>query len=155
MDYATLLKPPPFTISKVGDPEQLLQDFTEYVKTFREFVLVTGIGGEHTADHTACGACSKTKATLKLVGGKDMSVLYEHVGVVEAGDTFEAAVRKIEEGIKSQTNQATAMFKLFTKMPQGGLSFAEWYPKVRDLAERCVWENYDAKQAARDGATLM
>ena len=51
MDYATLLKPPPFTISKVGDPEQLLQDFTEYVKTFRKFVLATGVGGEHTVDH--------------------------------------------------------------------------------------------------------
>ena len=79
-----------------------------------------------------------------------MCVLYEHVGVVEAADTFEVAIRKIEEGIKAQTNQATAKFKLFTKMPQGGLSFAEWYPKVRDQAERCTWENYDAKQAARE-----
>ena len=70
MDYAALLKPPPFTISKVGDPEQLLQDFTEYVKTFRNFVLATGVGGEHTAAHAACGACSKTKATLELVGGR-------------------------------------------------------------------------------------
>ena len=34
------------------------------------------------------------------VGGKNMCVLYEHVGVVEAADTFEAAMRKIEEGIK-------------------------------------------------------
>ena len=150
MDYAALLKPPPFTISKVGDPEQLLQDFTEYVKTFRKFVLATGVGGEHTVGHAACGACSKTKATLELVGGKDMCVLYEHVGVVVDDDTFDAAMKKIEDGIKSQTNQATARFKLFTKMPQGGLSFAEWYPKVRDQAERCIWANYNAKQAARD-----
>ena len=63
---------------------------------------------------------------------------------------LEAAMRKIEEGIKAQTNQATARFKLFTKMPQGGLSFAEWYPKVKDQAERCIWDNYDAKQPARD-----
>jgi hypothetical protein len=35
-------------------------------------------------------------------------------------------------------------------MPQGGLSFAEWYPKVKDQAERCIWTSYDAKQAARD-----
>ena len=34
-------------------------------------------------------------------------------------------------------------------MPQGGLSFGEWYPKIKDQAERC-WTNYDAKQAARD-----
>ena len=57
---------------------------------------------------------------------------------------------KIEEGIKCQTNQATARFKLFTKMPQGGLSFAEWYPEIRDQAERGIWTNYDAKQAVRD-----
>ena len=53
-------------------------------------------------------------------------------------------------GIKAQTNQATARFKLFTKMLQGGLPFAEWYPKVKDQANRCIWANYDAKQAARD-----
>ena len=118
------------------------------MKTFRKFVLATGVGGEQTVDHTACGACSKTKATLEL--GKDMCVLSEHVGAVEAADTFEKAMQKIEEGIKAQTNQATARFKLFTKMPQGGLSFAEWYPKVRDQAERSIWDNYDAKQPVRD-----
>ena len=150
MDYAALLKPPPFAISKVGDPEQLLQDFTEYVKTFKKFVLATGVGGEHTVDHAACGACTKIKATLELVGGKDMCVLYEHVGVVVDEDTFDAAITKIEAGIKGQTNQATARFNVFTKMPQGGLTFGEWYPKVKDQAERCIWTNYDAKQAARD-----
>ena len=150
MDYAALLKPPSFAISKVGDPEQLLQDFTEYVKTFKKFVLATGVGGVHTVDHAACGACNKLKATLELVGGKDMCVLYEHVGVVVDEDTFDAAITKIEAGIKGQTNQATARFKLFTKMPQGGLTFGEWYPKVKDQAERCIWTNYDAKQAARD-----
>ena len=92
MDYAALLKPPPFSVSKVGDPEQLLQDFMEYVKTFRKFVLATGVGGEHTPTHVTCGGCSKTKATMELVGGKDMCVLYEHVGVVLAGDSFDAAV---------------------------------------------------------------
>ena len=112
MEYAALLKPPPFAISKVGDPEQLLQDFTEYVKTFNKFVLATRVGGVHTVDHAACGACTKIKATLELVGGKEMCVLYEHVGVVVEEDTFKAAMTKIEAGIKCQTNQATARFKL-------------------------------------------
>ena len=103
MEYAALLKPPPFSVSKVGDPEQLLQDFVEYVKTFRKFVLATGVGGEHTVGHAACEGCSKTKATLELVGGKDMCVLYEHVGVVVAEDTFDAAMKKIEDGIKIVT----------------------------------------------------
>ena len=150
MDYAALLKPPPFTGTKMGDPEQLLQDFLEYVKTFNKFMLATGVGGEHTADHAACGGCKKAKATLELVGGQEMCVLFEHVGVVTDGDTFKQAVDKVEAGIKAQTNQATARFKLFTKMPQGGRTFAEWYPKVKDQAERCVWTGYDARQAARD-----
>ena len=79
-----------------------------------------------------------------------MCVLFDHVGAVVDDDTFTQAVKKVEEGIKAQTNQATARFKLYTKMPQGGRSFAEWYPKVKDQAERCIWVNYGAKQAARD-----
>ena len=35
-------------------------------------------------------------------------------------------------------------------MPQGGNHFAEWYVKVKEQADRCVWTNYDAKAAARD-----
>ena len=150
MDYAALLKPSPFTGTKMGDPEQLLQDFLEYVKTFNKFMLATGVGGDHTADHAECSGCKKAKATLELVGGQEMCVLFEHVGVVTDGDTFNQAVDKVEAGIKAQTNQATARFKLFTKMPQGGRTFAEWYPKVKDQAERCVWTGYDARQAARD-----
>ena len=45
MDYAVLLKSPPFIISKVGDPEQLLQ-------------VATGVGGEHTLSHQVFGACT-------------------------------------------------------------------------------------------------
>ena len=126
MDYAALLKPPPFTVAKVGDPEQLLQDFVEYIKIFKKFMLATGVGGNHGADHIDCGACQKSKATLELVGGKEMSVLFEHTGKVMEEDTFTQAVEKVEAGIKKQTNQATAKFKLFTKMAQGGGPFAEW-----------------------------
>ena len=46
-----------------------------------------------------------------------MCVLFVHSGAVEPRDTFTRAVEKIEKGIKNQTNQATARFKLFTKMP--------------------------------------
>ena len=82
----------------------------------------TGVGGEHTVGHAACGACRKTKATMELVSAKDMCVLYEHMRVMEAGNTFDADM----------------------KMPQGGISFAERYPKVRKQAVRCIWDNYDA-----------
>ena len=101
MDYVALLKPPPFTVGKVGDPEQLLHDFKEYIKIFKKLVLVTGVGGDHTGDHTNCGACQKTKATLEWVGGKEMGVLFGHTGKVTEVDTFAQAVEKMEEGIKA------------------------------------------------------
>ena len=50
----------------------------------------------------------------------------------------------------AQTSQATARFKLYTKLPQGGLTFGEWYPSVKEQADRCIWTGYGAKQAARD-----
>ena len=75
-----------------------------------------------------------------------MCVLFEHTGKVTEVDTF--AVEKIEEGIKKQTKQAMARSKIFTKMAQRGGSFAEWYPQVRDQADRYIWDGYDAKYAA-------
>ena len=77
-----------------------------------------------------------------------MAVLFEHTGKVTEVDTFTKAVEKIEEGIKKQTNQATARFKLFTKMAQGDGSFADWYPQIRNQADRCIWDGYNAKYAA-------
>ena len=79
-----------------------------------------------------------------------MKSLFDHVGLVEAADTFDNAIQKITDGIKQQTNQATARFKLFQQMPQGGQHFAEWYIKVKEQADRCVWTGYNAKSAARD-----
>ena len=86
----------------MGDPEQFLQDFTECIKIFKKFVLATVVGGDHTGDHINCGACQKTKAMLEWVGGKEMSVLFEHTGKVTEVDTFAQAVEKIEEGIKNK-----------------------------------------------------
>ena len=150
MELAAVLKPAPFVKTEAGDPEQLLQDFKEYVKRFRKYLLATGMEGVHSQDHVDCAACTQAKASLELIGGKEVAVLMEHVGGVEEGDTFDGALKKVEEGIVAQTNQATAMFKLYTKLPQGGLSFAEWYPTVKDQADRCIWTGYGAKQAARD-----
>ena len=57
---------------------------------------------------------------------------------------------KVSAGIKKQTNQAAARFKLMQKMPQAGQCFADWYPRVKEQAERCDWTGYDDKRAARD-----
>ena len=145
-----LLKPGPFLIRAAGDPEQTLQDFVKYVARFKKFLLATGVEGEHTAEHADCGACRKAKATLELVGGDEMTRLFEHVGLVVDGDTLDQAISKVELGVKKQTNQATARFKLFQQMPQRGDKFGQWFTRVREQADRCNWENYGAREAARD-----
>ena len=95
-----LLKPGPFVIKSAGDSEQLYQDFIKYISNFEEFLLATDVAGQHTAAHTNCTACRKAKATLRLVGGDEMKSLYDHVGLVEANDTFNKTIKKITDGIK-------------------------------------------------------
>ena len=151
-----LLKPAPFKVRKTGDPEQLLQDFELYVKTFKKFLTATGMDGQHRADHVAnaewgvCGGYVKAKSTLELVAGPDMENLFQHVGMVEDTDNFQQTLAKVADGIKKQTNQASAKFKLFQQMPQGGKAFADWFPNIREQADRCDWMGYDSKMAARD-----
>ena len=101
-------------------------------------------------DGRRCGGCRKAKAYLKLVGGEEVKNLYDHVGHVVEEDTFETALEKIKAGIKRQTNQATARFKLFQQMPQSGGIFGDWAFKIKEQSDRCLWVNYDSKMAARD-----
>ena len=96
----------------------------------------------HTVGHDNCGACWKAKATLRLVGKDEMKSLFDHVGSVKGNNTFDGAIKKIADGIKLQTNQTTARFKLFQQMPQGEQHFEEWYVKVKEQADRCVWTDY-------------
>ena len=73
MELAALLKLAPFVVKETGDPEQLMQDFKEYIKTFNKFLLATKVVGEHTASREDCGACVQARATLELVGGKEIT----------------------------------------------------------------------------------
>ena len=50
-----------------------------------------------------------------MVGQKDLKMLWNHVGGVADGDSFEEALKKIEAGITGQTNQAISRHKLFTR----------------------------------------
>ena len=76
-DLVMLLKPPVFKVKKVGDPEQLSQDFNKYIVNFKEFLEVTEVDGEHAAGHPPaagglCSGCKKAKAILKPGGwGED------------------------------------------------------------------------------------
>ena len=80
MELAALLKPPPFVVKETGDPEQLLQDFKEYIKIFKKFLVATKVVGEYAPSCEECGAGRQARATLEFVGGKEITVLFEHVG---------------------------------------------------------------------------
>ena len=134
-----------------GDPEVLFYEFKKYVENFKEFLVVSRAGGNHSENHVApCEGCKISKSCLRLMGGEEMKMLFEHVGKVEEDDTFADALTKIESGIKKQTNQSTARFKLFQQSPQGGVAFGGWCYKLKEQADRIAWEGYDAKIAARD-----
>ena len=124
MELGALLKTAPFVVKETGDPEQLLHDFKEYMKTFKKFLLATKVVGEHTASCKDCRA--RVQARAMLVRGKEITVLFKHVGGVEEKDTYGNAINKVEEGINAQKNQVTARFKLYTKLPQGDLTFGKW-----------------------------
>ena len=148
-----LLKPPPLVIKKKGDPEQLLKDWEEYVKVFKEFLAATEVAGAHTNPevlNTPCAICIKSKNMLRLVGGDEVRTLFDHVGVVLDTDDWKNALKKVSDGIKRQTNQAAARYKLMQKLPQNDQCFAEWFPKVKEQASRCTWDGYDDKKPARD-----
>ena len=73
-DLVGLLKPAPFKISKVGDPEQTLLDWQEYVKTFRRFLRVSKVAGTHTAEHRDCGGCEAEKDIFLMIGQNDLEM---------------------------------------------------------------------------------
>ena len=108
-----------------------------YKTMMDKFFLATAAAGQHTKDCAQCTACPKAKSMVQLIGGPQMVKLFDHVGMVLEDDSYDEAIKKIENGIKSQTNQATARFKLFREMAQGGEAFADWWPKVKEQADRC------------------
>ena len=75
--------------------------------------------------------------------------------MVGATDNWAESLEKVSQGIKQQTNQAAARFKLMQKMPQSDSYFPEWYPRVKEQAERCIWQGYDGSMAARDAILLQ
>lgn len=125
-----LLKPDPFHVHKVGNPEPLYQDFMKPVSNFKEFLNATGGEGINTATHADCSSCKKEKATLRLVRG-DKKSLFSHVGGVTDPKSFEVALTKVPDGIRQQNNQTTARFKLLQQIPQGRQCFAECYMKFK------------------------
>ena len=101
---AMLLKPGAFRVKVKGDPEQLLQDFNEYVELIDKLFTAMAALARHTQGHTDCETCRRAKAMLALIGGKEMDGLIKHMGKVTDDDTYQQAINKIKTGIMAQTN---------------------------------------------------
>ena len=120
-----LMRPAHFMVTKKGDPEQILQEFAEYVKIFGKFLKATGMEGNHKNNHMNCASCQKAKAYLEIFGGKEVMRLFEPVRKVEERYSYQAAVDKVWEGIQTQTNQALGQFKLLNQIQQQKSKLAE------------------------------
>ena len=148
---ALLFKPDNFVVTDRNDPELYLQEWLEYVERFRKFLkAVPGALPQHSDGHADCQGCVRAKVMLELLGGKEVEYLYKHVGVVLEEDTWDQTLVKIQYGIKRQTNQAVARFKLFRQLPQGERQFSDWYHTIREQAKRCDFTNYTEVEAAGD-----
>ena len=109
------------------------QEWSEYVERFKKFLkAVPGALPQHTVGHADCGGCVQAKVMLELLGGKEVDYLFKHVGNIEEDDTWEDTIEKINRGIKRQTNQAVARYKLFIQLPQKDQPFSSWYPTIRE-----------------------
>ena len=139
-ELAALVSPGQFKARK-KEPERMLADFNLYVRSIKD--LITVVGKEDASEGVK-------KAMIRSIGGKDMIYLFDHVGKVAAEDTFEQALRKIQEAMTKQTNQAMIKFKLFTGMPQEEEAFSVWWTQIKEQAEKCDFTGYDQKHAARD-----
>ena len=78
---------------------------------------------------------NEKKALMLLKGGKDMRNLYDHVGKVVEGDTFDNAVTKITNGLTERTNKVVQRNMLLTGFPQGSKSFERWHQKILRLRQ--------------------
>ena len=95
------------------------------------------------------------KSLLLLRGGDDMKDLFEQVGKVLDGDTFDAALTKIQDGLKARTNSAVQRNLLLTNFSQGKKSFERWSKEITNTAKLINYDNYDWKSASVDAMLLQ
>ena len=98
---------------------------------------------------------AEKKAMAILKGGKDMRTLFEHVGDVQATDTFEQAIQKIKEKLSGRTNKTVQRNMLLCSNPQGGKSFEKWSRELAEAAQIIDYAAYDWKTAVVDAILLQ
>ena len=57
--------------------------------------------------------------------------------------------------MKKRGNRSAAVFKLFTRMNQGGKTFESWYKEVYEAAKRIDWTGYGAETATVDALIMQ
>jgi hypothetical protein len=142
---------PPFK-SLDTNPGGTLESFNKYVDRIRlafDLVFLKNDGTPY--DPTE----KQKKAMLLFRGGDDMNDLFEHVGKVTTADTFDAAVKKIQDGLKDRTNSTVQRNLLLTNHPQGSKSFEKWSKEITNTAKLISYDNYDWKAAAVDAMLLQ
>ena len=98
---------------------------------------------------------AEKKAMLLFRGGDDMQNLFDHVGKVVEADSFDNAVAKIENALKSRTNSVVQRNMLLTRYPQRLKSFDKWSIEISNVAKLIDYSNYDWKMAAVDAIILQ
>ena len=103
------LKPETFVVSKAGDPDALLHDYTVYIRRFDQFLKVTRNDSDHVAGannlHVGCETCKSQMGLLRMVGGEAMEELIDYTVKVEEEEGYVQAKLKILNGIRGQTDK--------------------------------------------------
>ena len=135
-----------------ANPSGTLKRFQEYVDQLKlYFTLVF-----RKADGTAFTPSDAEKKAITIIkGGKDMKTLFDHVGEVVDGDTFEEAVTKITEKLKTRTNKTVQRNMLLCNNPQGGKSFEKWSQQLAEAAQLISYDGYNWKSAVVDALLLQ
>ena len=84
-----------------------------------------------------------------------MKDLFEHVGKVATADTFDEAVKKVQDGLKERTNSTVQRNLLLTTHPQGTKSFEKWSKEITNTAKLISYDDYNWESAAVDAMLLQ
>ena len=110
-----------------GGTLELLSKYVDRIKLIFDLAFCKADGTSYTPSD------KDKKAMLLFRDGNDMK-------------TFDAAVKKFEDGLKAQTNNVVQRNLLLANYPQGSKSFDRWYKEVSNGAKIINYDNYDWKQ---------
>ena len=140
--------------AKDADPEGTLELFERYCEIMTRAFRLNRRTDPTTGARVEFDDTDK-KDIIQLEGGVDMQDLFKHVGKVLDGDTYQQAINKITDALKKRGNRSAAVFKLFTRMNQGGKTFESWYKEVYEAAKRIDWTGYGAETATVDALIMQ